>query len=265
MFSGGFVGRLERITGRFAALVMGVTFCPLAFASYGGANGEFSGTLASAQGNAFTFGCYGKYPAGGWLTGEVLFEIGTSPTGSTNAHSLRLGSVADQYVHRSYDASAGSSATYSAASGTYDGVWHGIVGVNVTDADRDIYVAALANVANNTASKTIADVDDFTIGRGNNGATPWTGKFAECFIYNGEMSSADITAYMSGVRPDCLDGAANLVAYYSFSTDDDTPVDAPGNLGPALTLAGTIDYDADHPTMSCPSNTDAAIMMRRRM
>jgi len=214
--------------------------------------GYFTGTFDITYSLPITLAIFCKYAD--HTTGDVFLNFGNSNTTTNDSILLDSGSSSDEHRLASFNSVGGSNvALIAEASGTFDAAWFGIVGVVTSAILRDIFVNTLANTDDDVNSITVASALkylsissrlDFGLQQ-----TPWN--FAEIVIYNGVMSDADIISYLGGLKATNLVGAANIIAYYSLDTEDDSPNDeSAGGAGPDLVKNGSAVFDADHPVIT---------------
>lgn len=249
---------------RLLAFALGLAAFPV-FASYSFTDGEIAGHFGSTYSTPLTICAYIKF-ADHPASNESAVNFGSSPSSATDSMYVGVSSTADEYREESNDSSTVyDAAIYAASTGEYDGVWLPICIVE-NSTDRDVYVESTSNHGTDGTNHTFNDVfDEISIGRRLDNNQSWTGLIAEVCVYNGTMSGADMTSYMTGTACNSLSGAANVIGYYSLSTDNTgTGMDADesGNGGPTLTEAGTLAYSADHPTIT-GSSSPSTLLLRR--
>jgi hypothetical protein len=134
--------------------------------------------------------------------------------------------------------------TYNATTG-----WAGIVGVFTNDSLRDLYVAALANTAQNTGTKPVNNTLAYiAVGEALSGAQDFTGRIAEVAIWNAALNSSQITSYLGGGSASQI-ASANLIGYWPLSASNATQSNDGVDTAGDLTVAGAV-FSSDHPTIT---------------
>ena len=154
-----------------------------------------------------------------------------------------------------------SGAVYIAGVGEYDGAWLPIVGTFVSTTERNIFVELLANTSTNATSRDPSSVlAQVTVGATPGGGSRFDGLIAECAMWDGELSDANITSYLAGNAASGID-AANLLGYWPLDTNrdgDGTILNEGTDATGTLTITNAT-FDADHPTIISGSNTTITI------
>jgi hypothetical protein len=132
-----------------------------------------------------------------------------------------------------------------------DNVWAPIVGVITSDTLRDVYIGDITQTGTNASSNVVGSaLNDLSIGRQFGNTAEFPGLIAEVAIWNTDLSTAQITSYMTGTAASGI-AASNLIGYWPLNTDGvltNSGTDAGGDL----TASGAV-FDADHPTISSGS------------
>jgi len=215
---------------------------------FDGAGDLLTGTLTSSYGDPLTLAVFVKVTAHP-LAAKGILMVGNNQVTTPDSYSLRTTSVDDQWEANSEN----SAGTNGAAKVTLniDATWAGIVGVFTNDALRDSYVQAIANTAQNTASRVVADVIKYISAGGFlSSANYFTGRIAELAIWNAALTTQQITDYLAGNAASGI-AAANLIEYVPMSTNSllNLGTDADGDL----TAAGNAAFDSDHPIITSGS------------
>ena len=234
-----------------AALLTLAAFTP-AHASYDfvGGGGKMVGTLNTPLTLPITLGCFTKY--------------GTHPVSVDWAFSLHKDAVTDEYINLSLpgtddafdarqDGPEGSAvARYTSGAGEYDGDWVPWVATFETTGIWNVFVELVTNTTEHDGGTfTPGAIGEIVVGLDPAGFSGWINKIAECAIWDGELSNANITAYLGGT---CASNIASPVGYWPLDANNATQSNMGSDTAGDLTVtasSGSGVYAADHPTITC--------------
>ena len=212
--------------------------------------GWFTGVGASGYNLPLTIGNFFKFKTVHTVNDHLL-SFSQDTNTNNNSIYLATGNADDEYRIITRGAAGADVAEYLSSATEYDDVWTGIVGVVTSTTLRDVYVEVIGNTATNTTSRDPGTtMDSVCIGNRIDDGNQFPHFLAECFVYDGVMSDADITSFLGGKKATSLVGAANLIGYYSLDSNDDSPVNESDGDGPTLALTGTAVFAATHPTIT---------------
>ncbi len=217
---------------------------------FDGTNDRMTGSFTSSYGDPLTLAAHIKLPAGHPGVIDYVLSLGASSSARNDSYALRLNSVVNEYSMVSFDsADLTTGATTAFDIGTTD--WAGYVGTVNGEANRDVYIKALANTDNNGGTRTVADTLRFIhVGESLVAANDFTGRIAELAIWNKVLSAAEITSYMNGESASTI-AAANLIGYWPLSASSATQSNLGLDSGGDLTVSGAT-FSTDHPTITIP-------------
>jgi len=232
---------------------------------FSASNDAIAGTI-TAFAKPYSFGCWVK--AANWTGEDCAMNVASARLASDQC-MINMGGGGANDVVRVEDSMGASIAIadFVAGAGEYDNTWVLVVAVITGDADRDIYIDGSANTTNTINSAPYGTiVDNIIIGMRAQGGFQWPGLCAEAFLYNIALDGSQVDALISspdtksetGFPPTTV-ASANLVGYWSLSTDQSDHDDEGPNAGPTLSVESAAPFDADHPTII--SGTDTAIIV----
>ncbi len=253
--------RLNRLIGLSLCLLFATVEASYDF---GGAGRFLTGTLNTSRSLPLTLACFSKiadHPA------SLDYMLTLSKDAEANEFiAIQASATNDRYDGMSAGAVGTVVASYTATPPEYDGVWLPIVLTVGGNTERDIFVELFANGVENTDSQDPSSVlVQVKVAVAPDASSRFGGLLAECAIWTGELSEANITSYLAG---NCASGidAGNLIGFYPLDTNRDGPgtiLNEGTDTGGTLTITGGAVYAADHPTITCGSAT--ATPRRRRM
>lgn len=216
--------------------------------SFDGANDSLSGSFTSTYADPVTLACFVKLTTHP-VAVDTFVCLGNSASSFDDSYRIETGSADDAW--RATSRTTGDSQAEITAFNR-DGLWTPVVGVFTSSTLRDLYVAAIGNTAQNTTTRTVADVLQYLrVGEDLSGGRDFAGKLAEIAIWNKALDSSEITAYLGGTAASGI-GAANLIGYWPLSASNATQANLGTDAGGDLTVTNAT-YSADHPTISSSS------------
>lgn len=211
---------------------------------FDGSNDNLTGTFTSTYGDPITLACWIKFTDHP-IALDRLITFGNSNSSSNDAYDIRLTATDNQFAAVS-TTSAGVSDNAAVVKTGVDATWIPVIGVFTADNDRDIY--ASDGTGNSVVSRAVSDAVQFIrMGDSMTGTNDFTGRLAECCIWNKALSAGEIASFLAASPPSGI-AAANLIGYWPMTSADITNqgVDTGGDL----TAGGNAVFDSDHPTIS---------------
>jgi hypothetical protein len=216
--------------------------------------GQFGTTYNSVP---ITLACFIKisaHPA----AADMFVNFGETNASIDHTHFIRTAIVDDSWEAVSDAGASAGTATVasvnidSAAIGTtYNATtgWAGIVGVFTNDSLRDLYIAALANTGQNTATRVVNNgLSYIAVAEALTAAQVFTGLMAEVAIWNAALTTNEVTSYLAGNSASQIQ-AANLIGYWPLSASNATQSNEGVDAGGDLAVTNAV-FSSDHPTIT---------------
>ena len=156
------------------------------------------------------------------------------------------GEAANDYLE-AHHRNGGSEGQAITTSGITVDTWHNVIVLWISDASRTIYIDG-GNSHNDTTDVVMAE-ETHTITalgsfRDSSPGTYFSGKIAQCAVWNDQLSGAEITALAGGDLPSAV-SADSLVAYWTL---DEILTDSKGSFD--MTNSGAVSDPNDGPPMN---------------
>jgi hypothetical protein len=233
-------------------ILLALLACGPAHASYDFTNGRFTGDLGvgNTVGYPLTICAWVKY-TDHQVSNVYILNFGNAVDSFNESVRLALTNVDGRFLAGNVDSGGVvSNSIYTLGDpSSLDATWFPFCGYLTSDTSRQSYVDGDTD-GSNTVERIVSEALRYlSVGQTLQNGGAFVGNIAEIAIWNSTLSTGDRQAYEGGTAASGID-SANLIGYWSLATDDDSPADESGNGGPTLTLNGTMDFDADHPTIS---------------
>ena len=217
---------------------------------FAAANSELNGSFNSTKTLPLTIACFIKYAVHP-ISADYIITL-HKDANVDEFMSLQTDTSDDEFSARQSNAAGNTGAAYQAGATEYDGIWVPLVMTSVDNTAWDIYVELLANnTARTGQDRDPGPIGEITMGAAPNGASDFASLMAECAVWNGVLSDANITSYLAGNVASGID-SANLLGYWPLDTDRDvegTILNEGTDAGGTLTISNAV-FAADHPTIT---------------
>ena len=206
-----------------------------------------SGTFNTPYTVPLTMGCWIKYADHPESVDRIL--VLHKDANNDEYISLQSSGTADRLDARQSDSGGDSAAFHTSSVGEYNGVWVPLVITSETTSLWNIFVELITNTDDNSTSRDPGAIGEISVGDAPSGSGHWINNIAECAIWDGELSNANVTSFLGGTCAADID-ASNLRGYWSMDTDNSTQANEGTDIGGDLTVTNAV-FDADHPTITC--------------